>query len=71
MCQFEDVNRKKCAAELAANLSTMSYHLVHLHGLVKGDLAKKKRLLTAPKAMSETRIMLSEREQKGHKGWDG
>ena len=54
ICQHEDGNGVVCgvALEFQKTTSSMSYHLVNVHGLTKGAPAKKQKLITGMKSVS-------------------
>ena len=58
VCQYEDRNGVVCGApiDFQKTTSSMSYHLVHVHGLVKGAPAKKQRVLTGMQSVSSTGV---------------
>ena len=56
VCQYEDTNGVVCGAaiDFQKTTSSMSYHLVNVHGLAEGAPAKKQKVLTGMKSVSST-----------------
>ena len=63
ICQVDDAEGKRCGAELNFNLTSMAYHLTHVHGLQKGSPSKRQKLMPTSKIMTRKAILLSEKEQ--------
>ena len=58
VCQYEDSNGVLCGVSLEyqKTTSSLSYHLVNVHGIAKGAPAKKQRVLPAMTSVSSAGV---------------
>ena len=52
MCQHQHTNGAICGVALEFSTSSLSYHLVNVHGIAKGSLAKRHKLIPKMNSVS-------------------
>ena len=58
VCQYQDANGVLCGVSLEyqKTTSSLSYHLVNVHGVAKGAPTKKQRVLTSMTSVSSAGV---------------